>query len=85
MVLARYSAAGVLDATFGIGGIVVDNVSEVARVEAGHIAAVAGGGHPEARAYLSGTTRRDERNVGFIDIPRVFADIPMNPQACQLA
>lgn len=69
----------------GIGGIVVDNVSEVARVEARQVSALKGGGHPEAQAYLSGHIARDERNVGFIDIQRIFADIPMNPQACQLA
>lgn len=69
----------------GIGGIVVDNVSEVARVEGGQIGPVSNATHHGAQAYLTGAVERDQRNVGFIDIARVFADIPMNPQACQLA
>jgi purine-binding chemotaxis protein CheW len=69
----------------GIGGIVVDNVSEVARVEAGQIGPVTDAGHPGALGYLGGVTQRDGRKLGFIDIARIFADIPMNPQACQLA
>lgn len=75
----------VVDTGRGIAGIVIDNVSEVARIEAADIAPLPGTGFAHSRDYLSAATQRDDRTVGLIDIARVFADITMNPQACQLA
>lgn len=69
----------VVETGCGIGGVVVDNISEVAELQPGQHP---GGG---SESCLSGIAVREGRHVGLLDLGRVFAGVPVGAGACQLA
>lgn len=69
----------VIETGTGIGGMVVDNLSEVAEVRPAPAerAGIAGG-------FVSGIASLEGRLVHIMDIAKVFEGTPSNPPACQV-